>query len=129
MLEKEKELQDKFSLKKAERDDRDLAKMADDQKELLKAQEAYNLKVQETVKHIAKWAATMVVLKGLQTLWKNATEYIAEFYDKMNEIRIVTGMTQQEADALGESYRRIAQEMSVSSSEIATAAVEFWRQG
>jgi NifU-like protein involved in Fe-S cluster formation len=47
----------------------------------------------------------------------------------LNQIRIVTGATIEEADAMGDSYRRMAQQMSVSSTEIANAAVEFWRQG
>lgn len=41
-------------------------------------------------------ATTMLVLRGLTTLWRNATEYAQQYYDKLNEIRIVTGKTQAE---------------------------------
>ena len=47
----------------------------------------------------------------------------------MNEIRIVTGKTQSEADGLGVTFRQIASDMSVSSKEVADAAIIFYRQG
>ncbi len=72
---------------------------------------------------------TMLVLRGLTSLWRNATDYAQQYYDSLNEIRIVTGKTEQQVARLGQRYRAMAKEMNVSSSEIATAAVEFWRQG
>lgn len=74
-------------------------------------------------------AATMVMLRGLSSLWREATQYAQKFYDCLNEIRIVSGKSQAEANKLGQSYRKMAKEMKVSSVEIAEAAVEFWRQG
>lgn len=74
-------------------------------------------------------AATMLVLRGLTTMWRGATTYARQYYDKLNEIRIVTGKTEAEANKLGQSYRKMAAQMSVASTDIAKAAVEFWRQG
>lgn len=71
----------------------------------------------------------MVVMRGLSTLWMNATTYAKEYYDALNEIRMVTGMSSDEAANLGKEYIQQAKEMSVSSTEIATAAVEYYRQG
>ena len=71
----------------------------------------------------------MLVLRGLTTMWRNATTYAQQYYDKLNEIRIVTGRTEAEANKLGQSYRKMAAQMSVASTDIAKAAVEFWRQG
>lgn len=51
------------------------------------------------------------------------------YNDALNEIRIVTGATAEEAERMGESYLSMAKRMTVSSNEIASAAVEFWRQG
>ncbi|MGN0763624.1 MAG: phage tail tape measure protein, partial [Aristaeellaceae bacterium] len=42
---------------------------------------------------------------------------------------MVTGKSESEVNRLGQSYRTLAKTMKVSSTEIATAAVEFWRQG
>ena len=71
----------------------------------------------------------MLVLRGLRTIWRNATQYAQEYYDKLNEIRIITGRSEADVARLGQSYRALAKQMNVSSTEIATAAVEFWRQG
>lgn len=80
-------------------------------------------------KQVERWLATMVIMRGLKEIWNDAVKYARTYYDQMNEIRIVTKMNQDEADELGDSYRRLAQEMSVTSTEVAKAAVEFWRQG
>lgn len=74
-------------------------------------------------------AATMLVMRGLSNMWREATDYAAKFYDQLNEIRIVTGKSVSEANRMGAGYRKMAQDMKVTSTEIATAAVEFWRQG
>ena len=71
----------------------------------------------------------MLVLRGLRTIWRNATQYAQEYYDKLNEIRIITSRSEADVARLGQSYRALAKQMNVSSTEIATAAVEFWRQG
>jgi hypothetical protein len=73
--------------------------------------------------------ATFVSTRFLRNMFEEAIEYASTFYDSMNEIRIVTMGTEAEANKLGETYRKMAQEMSVSSKDIASAAVEFWRQG
>lgn len=76
-----------------------------------------------------RWVGTMVIMRGLTTLWRNATEYAGTYYDKLNEIRIVTGMSESESLKLGENYRQMAKDMKVSSTDIVSAATEFWRQG
>lgn len=68
-------------------------------------------------------------MRTLRRAWSDATEYVKEYYDHLNEIRIVTGITEREADKLGNTYVRLGRQMSVSSRDIAVAAVEFWRQG
>lgn len=72
---------------------------------------------------------TLWASQALTKFWQDGISYAQQYYDKMNEIRIVTGASESESLKLGESYRRIASEMKVSSTEVATAAVEFWRQG
>lgn len=70
-----------------------------------------------------------IVMRELRKLWGEAIKYVSEYYDKMNEIRVVTGKTQQQADQLGDSLRKMASEYSVSSTEMAEGAVTFYRQG
>ena len=85
--------------------------------------------MQQMVAQAERWIATMVVMRGLRNMWNGMTEYAKSYYDAMNEIRIVTGYTEEQAEHLGASYRALAADMSVSSQEIAKAAVEYWRQG
>lgn len=39
---------------------------------------------------------TMLILRGLTSMWREATSYAQKFYDKLNEIRIVTGKSEAE---------------------------------
>lgn len=68
-------------------------------------------------------------IRILRQQWQAAVEYASTYYDKMNEIRVVTGMTEQQVDSLSDKYRKLAREMSVTSTEIAQAAVKYYRQG
>ena len=79
--------------------------------------------------NMIRFVGTMVLMRGLRTLWQEATEYASTYYDKLNEIRIVTGMSESESLKLGENYRKMAKDMKVSSTDIVSAATEFWRQG
>lgn len=58
-------------------------------------------KLDESLGRIAsrllQMATTMLVLRGLTSLWREATTYAQTFYDQLNEIRIVTGKTEAEA--------------------------------
>ena len=85
--------------------------------------------MQQMVSQAERWIATMVVMRGLKNMWTGMVNYAKSYYDAMNEIRIVTGYTEEQAEQLGASYRALAADMSVSSQEIAKAAVEYWRQG
>ena len=46
---------------------------------------------------ILQMAATMLVLRGLKSVWQEATRFAQEYYDLLNEIRIVSGKTETEA--------------------------------
>lgn len=70
-----------------------------------------------------------IEISFLKKQWKEAIDYASSYYDMMNEIRVVTGKSEQEANKIGASYRRLAKEMSVTSTELSTAAITFYRQG
>ena len=78
---------------------------------------------------MTQWVVQMMIINKLQEAWRQAVDYASEYFDALNEIRVVTGMTQEEADALGESYRQMAQEMNLTSTQIAKSAVDIYRQG
>lgn len=68
------------------------------------------------------------IVKMINSL-KDSVKYIGELDNALNQIRIVSGQSQQEIESLAISYNKLAQAMSVSTTEIAKAAVEFYRQG
>ena len=72
---------------------------------------------------------TVYAANALKEFWNDSIEYGQKYYDLLTEIRIVSGANEEAALKMGERYRNMAQEMSVSSVEIAEAATEFWRQG
>lgn len=101
----------------------------DKQKEQNQGAKEAEQNMQRMVAQAERWIATMVVMRGLKNMWDGMVKYAKSYYDAMNEIRIVTGYTEEQAEHLGASYRALAADMSVSSQEIAKAAVEYWRQG
>ena len=51
----------------------------------------------QMVDQIERWLATMVLMRGLQSMWREAITYATNYYDAMNEIRIVTMQTEEES--------------------------------
>lgn len=54
---------------------------------------------------LLQMASTMLVLRGLSSLWQKATDFAQQYYDKLNEIRIVTGKSQADVNRMGQQYR------------------------
>lgn len=54
--------------------------------------------------------ANQAILRGLSMMWREAISYTKTYYDSLNEIRIVTMRSQEEANALGAQYRENARE-------------------
>lgn len=72
---------------------------------------------------------TQYASQAFTKFWSDAITYAKEYYDLLNEIRIVTGTSEEQANEMGKTYRQLGSDMKVTSTEIAKAAVEFWRQG
>ena len=78
---------------------------------------------------LTRMFSIMAAYRTISSILQNMIEYVTEYSDKMNEIQIITQGTDQEAERLGKTYRNIAEQMNVSSLELADAAVYFTRQG
>ena len=82
-----------------------------------------------------KWATYAVSALGAASLsilkkqWTEAVKYAKSYYDALNEIRVVTGMTESQAMSMGQQMRDLAKEMKVTSTELSQAAITFYRQG
>jgi len=75
------------------------------------------------------WASAMTVFYGSFRAVQSGISYLNDLDNAMNQVRIVTGMSADEAVRLGKEYNKLAKEMSVTTTEVANASVEFARQG
>lgn len=78
---------------------------------------------------IARYTSILTIIRGIKTVLSEAVEYVSKFHDQMNEIQMITGKSDTEISQLADNYRGLASEMSVSSTQMAEAAIYFTRQG
>lgn len=78
---------------------------------------------------VARYLSLAAVIRTINSLIKNAVEYVSQFNDQMNEIQMISNKSDSEIARMAESYRSLAKEMSVTSTDIADAAIYFTRQG
>lgn len=80
-------------------------------------------------KKIAIWGIGTTLIYDTLRIIKSGISYVVELDNAMNQLRIVMNLSNEKAIELGRSYNALAKEMSVTTTEIAQAAVEFARQG
>lgn len=71
-----------------------------EQRKLNKAQADSERISQQIVKTLTTMM-TVYVTKAVKNFWKDAVDYAKQYYDQLNEIRIVSGLTETEANHLG----------------------------
>lgn len=128
--------EEKVTIEKAKQQDKKLAederKRAEQAKENARQQQEIQ-RIQEQQKQIVdqiyKRMIQMVALRALRQMWQEAVKYATEYYDALNEIRLVTGMSQDEANQLGQQYRELAEDMHVTSTSLITSVTSLYRQG
>jgi TP901 family phage tail tape measure protein len=75
------------------------------------------------------WLVSGTIIMQTINFFQEGIRYVNELSNALNEIAIVTGKTQQEVEALGMEYQKLAYEMGVLTQDITKASVEFYRQG
>ena len=122
--------QDREVLKLQEQITLESAKQADALAEA--ARKEAERKAQQQNDRIGNQIATKIgqfSLNLIKNQWSAAVDYAQTYYNKLNEIRTITGKTEEQATRMGDNLRRLAKEMNVTSTELAEAAVTFYRQG
>lgn len=92
-------------------------------------QAAVNQAETQALNRLMSMVKMYVVMRGLRTLWRNATTYAQEYYDKLNEIQIVTQKSDTQMQSISNTFKNMAKGLKISSTDIATAATTFYRQG
>lgn len=49
------------------------------------------------IQRMTRWVVQMLVIRQLREAWRDAVSYAKEYYDALNEIRVVSGITAEEA--------------------------------
>ena len=78
---------------------------------------------------LTRMFSLMAVIRTINGLISNTVEYVSQYYDKMNEIQMITLKSNEEVEELGNTYRQLAEDMNVSSLNMADAAIYLTRQG
>jgi myosin heavy subunit len=81
------------------------------------------------IKKMAVWAFTATLLYQPFRQLQEGIQYIKELDGALNQIRIVTGQTQEQVADLAQSYNELAKVMNVTTKEIAKVSVDLYRQG
>lgn len=92
-------------------------------------QAAVNQAETQALNRLMSMVKMYVIMRGLRTLWRNATTYAQEYYDKLNEIQIVTQKSDTQMQNISNTFKNMAKGLKISSTDIATAATTFYRQG
>lgn len=85
--------------------------------------------IELAAKKIAIWGVSTSLVYGSFRQLKEGISYIADLDNSLNQIRIVTGQSQEQVEQLAQSYNKLAKSMSVSTKEVADQAVDLYRQG
>ena len=83
----------------------------------------------EAGKKFASWLVIGNTIMGAIRVIRDGIQFVIDLDNAMNQLRIVMNLTSDQAIELGRNYNSLAKEMSVTTTEIAKAAVEFARQG
>ncbi len=77
-------------------------------------------------------AKTVIAVQGLQfalSQFQEGVQYVRDLDKELTNIRLVTGGSKEEVEALGKSYSKMATELGVSTLEVTRGALEWERQG
>jgi TP901 family phage tail tape measure protein len=80
-------------------------------------------------KKVLVWAASTQLIYGSLNQLRQGVTYITELDNSLNEIRIVTGKTEDQVNSLAKSYNSMAKEMNTTTKDIVSQSVELFRQG
>jgi hypothetical protein len=75
------------------------------------------------------WMVASTAFFQTFNFFKDGIQYVNELNQALTQISIVTYQNQQQVAALGESYNKLAQQLGVTTLDIANESAELYRQG
>jgi hypothetical protein len=83
----------------------------------------------DAMKITVEFAMTSRLINGAMEAIGNGVQYIKDLDKAMTDVRVVTGMTKDEANSLAKTYNNLAKELGSTTLEIAQGSLEWSRQG
>ena len=74
-------------------------------------------------------AATLGLMYGALNQLRQGVQYIKDLDKELTNVQVVTGMSQESVENLATGYNNLAQEMGVTTLEVAKGSLEWLRQG
>ena len=99
------------------------------QTQVLNTQKSLMTSLVDTFKSYATYAVAMTVWNGITESIANCVNYAKDLDSAMTNIRVVTMDTKEATQDLLDSYNQMGQELGASTTEIASGAVDWLRQG
>lgn len=85
--------------------------------------------LKNAVKQTAEYALSVGLIYGALSQLKNGIQYITELNKEMTNIRLVTGMNQEEINNLALGYNQLAKDVGATTLQVAQSSTEWYRQG
>ncbi len=74
-------------------------------------------------------AATLGLMYGALNQLRQGIQYVKDLDKELTNVQVVTGMSQESVEKLATGYNNLAQEMGVTTLEVAKGSLEWLRQG
>jgi TP901 family phage tail tape measure protein len=78
---------------------------------------------------IMLWGVGTAIIYGLKRQFSEMIQYLKDLDKEMTNIRIVTGMSQQDVQLLAGTFNELATQLGATTLEIAKGSTEWFRQG
>ncbi len=85
--------------------------------------------IQRTFRNFVAWLSSAGVLIAMKRAIKGIITYISDLDKALTSAKIVRGYNEEQIKKLAKSYNELAQEMGATTLEVATATLEWLRQG
>lgn len=82
-----------------------------------------------TLKNTVKWQLSSSLIHGLMSTLSGAVSYVRDLDESLNNIRIVTGKSNEEMAKFASYANKAAKELSTTTQEYAKAALIYYQQG
>ena len=86
-------------------------------------------KLGQTFLNTARWTLTSSIITGIMSAFRSIVDYAKEFDQALNNIRIVTGKTQEQMERFAKSASEAAKELNTTAKEYAEASLIYFQQG